>query len=201
MSADDSPTDDEGAPAEYRVGQRFRVVDDLPGVGPDGEREPAAETHAGVDDAEASAERRVVATDDDERLLRFDEGEWYGLGEVERLVGEGVLEPLGSAADASAPTLTAGSRTYRLEPGLKFVADAQFAQSHLSGTIEGPVEFVVADVDDTDVRVAERTEDGYVATNRTMSLSTLERGTELSDVDCVGPASVEEREAAVDAAE
>ncbi|MFC4356942.1 hypothetical protein ACFO0N_03150 [Halobium salinum] len=195
-SASDTEADfdpDLASSDEYRVGSRFRVADALPGVGPDGEREPAA------DEAAVGAEWRVVATDDDERLVRFDEGEWYRLDEVERLVGEGSLEPLGAGDDAP-PTVASAGRTYWLEPGLKFVADPDFARSHLSGTSEGPVEFVVVDVEDSDVRVAERTEEGYVATNRAMSRSTLERGTELADLDCVGPASVEERDAAVDAA-
>jgi len=190
----DAPSTD-GTETDYRVGQRFRVVDSLPGVDREGERQPT-----GADEP-SSAEWRVVATDDEERLLRFDEGEWYERDEVDRLVDEGSLEPLAGEGEGDAPvTLTAGARTYSVEPGLKFVADASFAKSHLTGTTEGPVEFVLVEVDDGSVRVAERTEEGYVTTNGAMSLSTLERGVELSDLNCVGQASVEERQAVADAA-
>lgn len=201
----------DGTETEFRVGLRFRRRGERPSVGAEGEteiegvgteRDDGDESEIGIEDAPADGadeEWRLVAVDRSEGMVRFADREWYPGETVAEYVEEGVLsfvEESSGGADGAA-TITDGATTYLFEPGLKFVADGEFVESNLTGDAAEPVELVVADVADGDVSIAERTEEGYVETNRTMSGSTFERALDLSNVECAGLAPVEERERVV----
>ncbi|XVH32898.1 hypothetical protein ACNS7O_06855 [Haloferacaceae archaeon DSL9] len=188
----------EGESIEYAVDLRFTAAGELPSVDEDGRTRFDDDTDP---DTSGDETWRIVAINRADSMLRFADKEWYGAEQVADYLDENVLSfDADSRSDAAAaPTLTDAETTYRFEPGLKFVADASFVQSNRSGSNSEPVELVVVDLDDGDVSVAERSEDGYRLTDRVMSYSTFERGIELSQLDCVGLAPVEERTVVADA--